>query len=612
MTSPATPTATPTTASTTTAATTTTTTTTAATATATAALASPHRADALEQHLGDPRDPGNPLGFRQILAADERAEMFAAGERALDEYGLNAEFVPPEYGGRLTRLDDLIEIMRSVYRRDPCLGLGYGVSSFIAAVNIWTAGSEEQRRHVAGLLLDNRKVSVAYHELAHGNDMAGTEFEALPGPDGRLVLNGRKEVVTNLQRSDAVVMFARTDRRPGSRSHSQILVDKAGLPEDRMAYLPRFPSVGMRGVQLGGIEFHDCPLPADSIVGRPGQGLETALKAFQITRTTLVAMFNGMLDTGLRTTVRHLSARTLYGRPAIDLPEVRSVLATAHADLLLCDAFATVGARALHLVPAETGIYAQAVKYFISKILMDAMHRLSTLLGAHFYIREGEHAIFQKLLRDIQPAGFGHAARAACQMSLLPQLPLLARRSWSQGQAAPEELFRLDAELPPLPFDRLAVTAAGRERLSSSLAAGLEAEPALLLEHPVIRRVGRHLTDDLRDLTAACAHLPAAELSVAAGSASYDLTHRYVNVLAAAACVGLWRANQNHPDPFLRDPAWLAATLARIPLRPGHPPERLPQDLGQRLFDELIVRHEASTSLGLVRRSLADHNPKEN
>ncbi|MZF85522.1 acyl-CoA dehydrogenase [Streptomyces sp. SID5643] len=573
----------------------------------------PHRADALEQHLGDPRDPANPLGFRQILAADERAEMFADGERALDAYGLGAEFVPASYGGRLTRLDELIEIMRSVYRRDPCLGLGYGVSSFIAAVNIWTAGSEEQRRHVACLLLRDRKVAVAYHELAHGNDMAGTEFEALPQPDGRLLLNGRKEVITNVKRADAVVMFTRTDRGPGSRSHSQLLVDKARIPAGRMRYLPRFATVGMRGVQLGGIEFDDCPLPADTMVGSQGHGLETALKSFQVTRTTLVAMFTGILDTALRTCLSHLSSRRLYGRPAVELPEVRSVLAAAHADLLLCDAFSTVAARAIHLVPAETAIYSSAVKFFVSKVLMDAMHRLSTLLGAHFYIREGDHAVFQKLLRDNQLAGFGHAARAACQMSLLPQLPLLARRSWRGAtEALPNELFRLDADLPPVPFDRLTVSAGGRERLSSSLAAGLAAEPRPGRAHPEIRRVGDHLTGELRRLADVCEKLPPTELTVAAGSATYDLTHRYVNVLVAAACVGLWRGNQDHQDPFLRDPGWLAAVLARIPLLPGRPPARLPDDLERLLFDELTERHASGTSLGLVRRRLADHNRREN
>ncbi|KOG86370.1 hypothetical protein ADK38_31440, partial [Streptomyces varsoviensis] len=74
---------------------------------------------------------GHPLGFTAVLEADERAEMFADGESALDAYGLNAEFVPVAHGGRLTRVDHLVEIMRTVYRRDPCLGLGYGFSSFI-------------------------------------------------------------------------------------------------------------------------------------------------------------------------------------------------------------------------------------------------------------------------------------------------------------------------------------------------------------------------------------------------------------------------------------------------------------------------------------------------
>ncbi|NEE06945.1 acyl-CoA dehydrogenase [Streptomyces sp. SID7499] len=576
------------------------------------ATALPHRADALEQRLGDPRDPANPLGFTPALAADERAEMFAEGERALDAYGLGAEFVPARYGGRLTRLDDLVEIMRSVYRRDPCLGLGHGASSFIASVNIWTAGSEDQRRRVADLLLNNRKVAVAYHELAHGNDMAGTECEALPQPGGGFLLNGRKEVVTNIRRADAVVLFARTDRRPGSRSHSQILLDRTRVPADRLRHLPRFATVGMRGVQLGGMAFHDCPLPADALVGPLGHGLETALKSFQVTRTTLVAMFTGILDTALRTCVQHLATRRLYGRPAIELPEVRSQLAATHADLVLCDAFTTVATRALHLTPAETALHSCAVKYFVSKVLMDAMNRLSALLGAHFYIREGDHAIFQKLLRDSQLAGFGHAARAACQMSLLPQLPLLARRSWRGAEPPPAALFRLDADLPPVPFDQLKVSAGGRERLSPSLESALAAAPGPADAHPVLQRTGRHLTDELRRLADLCERLPPAELTVAAGSATYDLTHRYVNVLAAAACAGLWRANQDHTDSFRSDPHWLAGLLARIPLDPGRPPARLPDPLEQHFFDELMERHASATSLGLVRRRLADREPREN
>lgn len=382
----------------------------------------PKRADELDHLLGSLSDPANPTGAAAILAADERTEMLAAGEARLHSYGLNAEFVPPELGGRLERADHVTEVMRTLYRRDPALGLGYGASSLIAAVTLWTAGAAPQKEHAARLLLDGRRIAIAFHELAHGNDMAGTEFEATAAPKG-LRLSGRKEVVTNIARADAMVVLARTDPRSGPRSHSLVLVDRAGADPARLTDLPRFSTVGMRGVQLGGLRFDDLRVPASAVLGPVGSGLETALKALQITRTVLPAMATGILDTGLRLTVDHLSRRRLYGAPATALPHVRSVLAGVFADLLRAEAHGAVGARALHLVPGAASVYASAVKFEVSRLLLEAMDRLAELLGAHFYLREGPTALFQKLLRDLAPVGFGHIARAACQMSLLPQLP---------------------------------------------------------------------------------------------------------------------------------------------------------------------------------------------
>ncbi|WP_328952949.1 acyl-CoA dehydrogenase family protein [Kitasatospora purpeofusca] len=566
--------------------------------------AAPSGVHALEQRLGDPLDPGNPLGFARILEADERDESFLPGERALDAYGLNAEFVPAAYGGRLTRLDDLVEVMRAVYRRDPALGLGYGVSSFLAAVNLWTAGSEPQRERAAELLLGNGRIAVAYHEPDHGNDITRTAFEATATPDG-LLLNGRKEVIANIRRAEAMVLLARTDPEDGGRSHSQLFLEASALPADR--HLPRSPSTGMRGVQLGGIELRDWPVPADTVIGRPGQGFETTLKSFQITRTVVISMFTGILDTGLRTTLRHVRDRRLYGRTAVDLPLVRSVLVGAYTDLLTCEAFAAVATRALHLAPVEAGIYAQAVKYFVSKALMDAMHRLSAVLGAHFYLRDGESAIFQKLLRDVQPAGFGHAARAICQLALVQQLPLLARRSWGGAEPAPEELFRLDAPLPPVPFDRLVVFAGGRERLSPTLLAGPARTPRGDGRGPdELARLVDHFSDELRELARICADLSSSELTMSAAPRTNALADRYVRVLVAAACREVWRHNRHSADPLLSDPLWLQAALTRLAARPGSTPGALPDHVERRIFADLTERHDLSLSFGLARRPLPD------
>ncbi|MFF5965083.1 acyl-CoA dehydrogenase [Streptomyces collinus] len=561
----------------------------------------PQRADELEHLLGALSDPANPTGATAVLAADERAEMLAAGETLLHSYGLNAEFVPPELGGRLERADHLAEVMRALYRRDPALGLGYGAGSLIAGVTLWTAGDERQAEHAAGLLLDGRRIAIAFHELAHGNDMGGTEFAANTAPDGGLRLSGRKEVVTNIGRADAMVVLARTDPRPGPRSHSLVLVDRASADPAHLTDLPRFGTVGMRGVQLGGLRFDELPVPASAVLGPVGSGLETALKALQITRTVLPTMATGILDTGLRIAVGHLTGRRLYGGPATAIPHVRSVLADVFADLLRAEALGAVGARALHLVPCAASVYASAVKFEVSRLLLGAMDRLAELLGAHFYLREGPTALFQKLLRDLAPVGFGHIARAACQMSLLPQLPLLARRTWdTPGAEAPGDLFALSRALPPLRYDRLALHAAGRDPIAGSL-------PALLDEpwtpaHADLRDAVAADRTALAELAVACRQLSPVDLGVDARPEHYDLVTRYIRLLSRAVCVQVWRHAE--PGDFLAGPVWLRAVLHRSAPGPGLP-RPLPVQVEERLLTELLDRQDTGRSFGLTGRALA-------
>ncbi|GLZ41079.1 acyl-CoA dehydrogenase [Actinokineospora sp. NBRC 105648] len=551
--------------------------------------ATPKRADHLEALLGSLSDVDNPVGSAAILDADERAEPLVAGEAVLAAFDLNAELVPPEHGGRFDRVDHLVEVLRSVYRRDPALGLGYAVGSLIAGVAVWTAADTEQAARAARLLLGGGRIAAAFHELAHGNDIAAAEFTATPS-DGGFLLSGRKEVIAGIGRASAAVIFARTDPSPGPRSHSLLLVEPVpGEP------LPRFTTAGVRGVWLGGVAVDRHPVPESAVLGRVGGGLETVLKAFQVTRTALPAMATGVLDTGLRIAVDHLSTRRLYGGAAIDLPHVRSVLAAAFADLLRAEAFATVAARALHLVPGSASVYSAAVKIEVSRLLLDAMDRLAELLGAHSYLREGPSGLFQKLLRDLAPVGFGHIARATAQLSLLPQLPTLARRSWAVPGPVPVDLLDLDADLPPLRYDRLALHASGRDPLTAGHGALLDSLPP-----GPVRAAAAADRAELAELARVCAGLPVAELGADARPAHYDLVTRYVLLLVRTACLGVWR--HAPPGDFLADPAWPLAALHRC--APGRTTP-LPGPVEDALVTELLDRHGGNRSFGGTARPLA-------
>ncbi|MEU1513055.1 acyl-CoA dehydrogenase family protein [Streptomyces sp. NPDC005811] len=558
----------------------------------------------LEARFGDPYDDANPLGYAAVLAADERGELPAEGERMLDDFCLNAEFVPQALGGRLTQADEMALVLRSVFRRDCALGLGYGITNYIAAAPVWASGSAPQQLWMADLLLAGGKAAAGYNELAHGNDFTRVELAATRHGDD-LVLDGGKQVVNNLARADAAVFLARTSAAAGPRSHSHVLVDLRDLPGDRHRRLPRFPTAGVRGCRIGGVEFTACPVPQDAgtgIVGGAGRAMETVLKAFQTTRGVLPGVALGGADTQLRTVVDFALERRLYGLRVADLPYTRATLTAAYLDLLAGDCLATTAARALHVLPDQTSVYTAAAKFLVPKMIQESSHALATLLGARSYLREGPYGIFQKQLRDLPAATFGHANSTVCLATIIPQLSQLAHRSWSgQGAPAPAELFRFGGALPALDFGPLAVNARGADGLAGELLAAA----AEFADEPVLGALCGAFTAELAELRERCAALRPRERTVTAGPESFVLAERYTVVLAAAACLGYWRHGERPGSGTGDAPAWLLGALHRLAARLGRGAPLLPDGIESRVWDDLTHRHEERLSFDTAALRLA-------
>ncbi|MEV7232511.1 acyl-CoA dehydrogenase [Streptomyces sp. NPDC051020] len=554
----------------------------------------------LERLLGDPLDPDSPLGHRETLAADERGEPSAAAEAALDTYGLNAEFVPVELGGRLDRLDRLSHVLRPVFRRDCALGVGYGITGFIAGVGVWSAGSTEQRRRAAELLLSGGRIAAAYTELAHGSDVGRGELRTEPGPDGSLLLTGGKQMINNIERADAAVTLARTGDDPGSRSHSQLLIDLTTADRDKAVVIrPRLATSALRGCHIAGVDFTRFPLGRDSIVGEPGRGLENVMRAFQVTRAVLPGMMLGGLDTQLRTVLAFALERRLYGRSVAELPYVRSALTGAFADLLVCDSLATVTARSLHLRPEHAGVLSALSKYLVADLVQDAAQRLAAVLGARSFLREGPYGIVQKMLRDLPVAALAHAGGTVCRASVVPQLPALARRGWREPEPAPADLFRVNGALPPLDYGRLQLTPRGADVLTSVL--GEQPGPR---EPAELAALCAAFTGELRRM--AEVELPPGDRAVTAGPDAFALAARYAVVLAAAACVGIWRHNRADTDRLLADPAWAITALRRLAARIGlRVPPGPHSGTEAALFALLLERRSAHRSFDLYGDPLA-------
>ncbi|MEU8961407.1 acyl-CoA dehydrogenase family protein [Streptomyces sp. NPDC048491] len=571
------------------------------------------RIDRLETLLGDPYSPANPLGTAAVLAADERGELLSEGESALAAYGLGAEFVPVELGGRFERADRFALLMRAIFRRDCALGIGHGVTSFIAGLPIWADGSAEQQRWAAELLCSGGRIAAAYTELEHGSDFTRMSLAARPAPGGYL-LDGAKQLINNIGRADAAVVFARTGERLGSRGHSHLLVDLNALSAGHVDRSVRHPTSGVRGCLLGGARFDSCPVATDALLGEAGGAMETVLKVFQVTRCVLPGMVVGVGDSQLRTVLGFTSERRLYAAPVSALPLPRSVLTDAFVDLLICDALSVVAARTLHLRPAEASVPSAAVKYLVPKLLQENSYRLGVVLGARSYVRKGPYAAFQKAARDLPVVALAHASGAVCLANIIPQLPRLAERAWLpalDGTAAQppyeEALFRLHDPLPPLDFHRLELTTRGADSLAARLpvfARDLGRQAADCSSLSELAYLTAEFSDALADLARRSAALPPTERTPVAGRRSFLLAERYALLLAAAACLGVWRA-ADPSDGFLADPLWVTAALRRLAERLEPRREPLPQATSRALFNELSRRHDGGRTFDLFHTRLA-------
>ncbi|MEV2255281.1 acyl-CoA dehydrogenase family protein [Streptomyces sp. NPDC050147] len=556
----------------------------------------------LEHQLGDLDDPGNPLGAEQVLAADAAGRPLAPAERVLDEFALNAEFVPGRLGGRLERLDVLARVVRAVFRRDASLGLGYGVSSYLAGVIVWADGTAAQQRAVADLLLSGGRIACAYPEPPAGNDFLRNRFSTVMQGAGYR-LNGRKEALNNAARAQQLLIFA-DGPDTGRGEHSAFLIDGPQPECATAALLGRYETTGIRGSLVHGLQFTQHPVTPQQLIGPAGAAAGLARRAFPITRAIGPSMALGCADTALRTTVAFARSRRLRSRASLHSHRTRTALADAFADLLLCDALALVATRAVHVLPRQSNTFSAAVKYLLPTVSTEAAYDLSIVLGSESYATSGSYGIFQKAVRDLPMIGLGSAGGAASRGVLIDHLLQVPDLAAPGGGQAPAGLFTPFGDgLPAVRHDDLLLAPDGDSLLGSLPSSMAHAAAAQGEFGAHLGQLAAGLGQELSALRAACTALGARSGDHTVSPRAYALADRYALIAAGAACLGIWR-HQAGTGGFLGEPLWAVMALARILRRLDNTAQFAPEAAVDRFVQELLARFEDARSYDLYATSI--------
>ncbi len=218
--------------------------------------------------------------------------------------------VPAAYGGIHDKLD-----VRSLCLLRETLARTSGLADFAFAMqglgtaSISLYGSDALKRHyLPPVAAGERLAAFALSEPEAGSDVGAMRATARREGDV-FVLDGTKTWISNGGIAHHYVVFARTGEGPGAKGLSAFVVDAdaPGLSiAERIQVIAPHP--------LATLRFEGCRVPADHVLGRPGEGFKIAMATLDIFRSTVGAAALGFARRALDEAVARVRTREAFGQ----------------------------------------------------------------------------------------------------------------------------------------------------------------------------------------------------------------------------------------------------------------------------------------------------------
>jgi alkylation response protein AidB-like acyl-CoA dehydrogenase len=250
--------------------------------------------------------------------------------------GLWAPFLPVEVGGSGMDLVTLGEVHEEVGRGCSSVRSLLTVHTMVSwAVQRW--GTAAQREKWTPALATGQVLGAfCLSEPGAGSDTSGITTTAEQTENG-WVLNGGKKWITNGQRADLYLVFART-----SSSIGAFLVPRES---PGVEVRPIDEILGTRASMLAEVSFDDVELGADALLGPSGFTAGMVLTGtLDLGRYSVAAGSVGIIQACLEASATYTGAREVGGSLLRDLPLIQAKLSDMVTD-----------ARAARLLLAEAG-----------------------------------------------------------------------------------------------------------------------------------------------------------------------------------------------------------------------------------------------------------------
>ena len=296
-------------------------------------------------------------------------------------WGMQGLPIPQEFGGR--GFDPLSTAVALEGLGNGCAdsGLAFSITAHLLAcvVPVWKHGSEALKKRFLPDLSAGRLIAVnAMTEPETGSDAFAMKTTATRH-EGGFLLNGTKTLATNGPIADVALLYAMTDSVKGYFGGvTAFLVD---IPSPGLVVGENLEKSGLRTVPFGELQFRDCFVEADRVVGQVGGGAAIFTESMDWERGLLGAIHVGTMQRLLDIATRHAKTRKQFGQAIGKFQAVSHRLADMKVRLEAARLLVYQTACKLES-SRSVSLDAAITKLFVSESLMEsAIDTVRTLSG---------------------------------------------------------------------------------------------------------------------------------------------------------------------------------------------------------------------------------------
>ncbi|WP_341908498.1 acyl-CoA dehydrogenase family protein [Polaromonas sp. YR568] len=234
------------------------------------------------------------------------------GLAALGAYGI---CVPEEFGGANLDYLTLALVLEEIAAGDGGTSTAISVTNCPVNAILMRYGNVQQKKQWLTPLAQGQMLGAFCLTEPHvGSDASALRTSAVKDGDA-YIINGVKQFITSGKNGQVAIVIAVTDKGAGKKGMSAFIVPTS-TPGYVVARLE--DKLGQHSSDTAQINFDNCRIPAENLIGAEGEGYRIALSALEGGRIGIAAQSVGMARAAFESALAYAKERHSFGTAIIN------------------------------------------------------------------------------------------------------------------------------------------------------------------------------------------------------------------------------------------------------------------------------------------------------